>query len=58
MMPFEIKAKPIFLQRDIWNMLAKRWFRRKVEISSRWVWVHFRMSDTESVIKLLSSPLP
>lgn len=39
-------------------MLTKRCFRRKVEICSRWVWIHFRMSDTESVIKLPSSPLP
>lgn len=50
MKPFEIKVKPIFCWRkkNIWNMLTTRWFSRKVEIGSRWVWIHFRMSDRVS----------
>lgn len=58
MMPFEIKGKLIFYQRKgHMEPVSQRWFRRKVEIGSRWVWVHFRMSETELAIKHPSSPL-
>ena len=58
MMPFEIKESLFSLrERNIWNTLTKRWFRRKVKIGSRWVWIHSECL-THSQLKRPSSPFP
>lgn len=56
MMPFEIKKSLFSLrERNIWNTLTKRWFRRKVKIVQDGL-DPFRMSDAQSVKAPLEPP--